>query len=178
MWKYGSMKDTSRVFNNLPSRDLVTWTTMLNGYAMHGHGEEALTHFEQMCQKDFEINNVTFVCLLSACSHAGLVDEGLCYFESMGSVYGLPATVEHNACMVGLLGHAGNLHEAEDIIKGMSCQPNETVWTALLCACRIHGDLELGECLVKQVLEREPGNAGGYVLLSNIYAAAGKWGSQ
>jgi pentatricopeptide repeat protein len=96
---------------------------MLNGYAMHGHGEEALTHFEQMCQKDFEINNVTFVCLLSARSRAGLVDEGLCYFESMGSVYGLPATVEHNSCMVGLLGRAGNLHEAEDIIKGMSCQP-------------------------------------------------------
>ncbi len=104
------------------------------------------------------------------------MDEGLCYFEPMGSVYGLPATVEYNACMVGLLGCAGNLHEAEDIIKGMSCQPNETVWTALLSACRIHGDLELGEHLVKQLLE--PGNAGGYVLLSNVYAAAGKWGSQ
>jgi hypothetical protein len=104
------------------------------------------------------------------------VDEGLCYFEPMGSVYGLPATVEYNACMVGLLGCAGNLHEAEDIIKGMSCQPNETVWTALLSVCRIHGDLELGEHLVKQLLE--PGNAGGYVLLSNVYAAAGKWGSQ
>jgi pentatricopeptide repeat protein len=155
--------------------DVVTWTAMLKGYAMHGLGKEALRHFEQMSQAGVEMDQVTLISLLSACTHAGLVDEGLCYFESMGSVYGVPATVEHYACIVDLLGRAGHLQEAEDFISTMSCEPAASVWVALLGACRIHHNMEMGERIAKQLVELDPGNVASYVLLSNIYAAAGKW---
>ncbi len=172
--KCGSMEDAWRVFNRMPSRDVVTWTAMLNGFSMHGHGGEAIAHFEQMCEECIEINNITFVCLLSACSHAGLVYEGLCYFDSMNLVYRICPTVEHYTCMVDILGRAGHLHEAEDMIKTMTGEPSIAVWMALLGASRIHGDAEVGERIAKRVLEIDPGNFAGYVLLSNIYAAAGK----
>jgi pentatricopeptide repeat protein len=118
---------------------------------------------------------VTFVSLLSACSHAGLVDEGVHYFGSMSSVYRISPTVEHCVCMVDLLGHAGRLQEAEDLINTISCEPNAAVWMALLSACRVHGNMEMGERIAKRVLELDPQSAAGYVLLSNIYAAADKW---
>jgi pentatricopeptide repeat protein len=173
--KCGSVEDALRVFNKMPRHDLISWNTMLGGYAMHGHGKEAVEHFEQMWDRSVEIDKVTFICLLSACNHAGLVEEGLQYFESMKSVYGISATVEHYACMVGLLGRAGHLAEAEDLIKVMHCEPNAPVWRALLGACRVHGNIEIGEHAAKKVIELDPGDAAGYVLLSNIYAAAGKW---
>ncbi|CAM6079031.1 unnamed protein product [Sphagnum tenellum] len=173
--KCGSLEDAWRVFNRMPIRDMVSWTAMLGGYAMHGRGKEALRHFEQMCEKGVEIDKITFVSLLSACSHGGLVDEGLHYFESMHLVYGIPATVEHYACMIDLLGRSGCLKEAEDLIKIMFCAPHAAVWMALLGACSMHGNVEMGEHVAKQVFELDPGNAAGYVLLSNIYASAGKW---
>jgi pentatricopeptide repeat protein len=173
--KCGSMEDASRAFNKLPSLNVVSWTAMLKGYAIHGHGKEALGHFERMCEEGVEVNGVTFVCLLSACSHVGLVDEGLHFFESMGSVYSIAAAVEHYSCMVDLLGRAGHLQKAEDIIKVMSCEQSIVVWKALVGACRIHGDVELGERISELVLKADPGNAASYVMLSNIFAAAGKW---
>ncbi|CAM6050493.1 unnamed protein product [Sphagnum compactum] len=173
--KCGSVEDALRVFNKMSRHDLISWNTMLGGYAMHGHGKEAVEHFEQMWDRSVEIDKVTFICLLSACNHAGLVEEGLQFFESMKSVYGISATVEHYACMVDLLGRAGRLVEAEDLIKVMHCEPNAPVWRALLGACRVHGNIEMGEHAAKKVIELDPGDAAGYVLLSNIYAAAGKW---
>ncbi|CAK9260361.1 unnamed protein product [Sphagnum jensenii] len=173
--KCGSVEYALRVFNKMPRHDLISWNTMLGGYAMHGHGKEAVEHFEQMWDRSVEIDKVTFICLLSACNHAGLVEEGLQFFESMKSVYGISATVEHYACMVDLLGRAGRLAEAEDLIKVMHCEPNAPVWRALLGACRVHGNVEIGEHAAQKVIELDPGDAAGYVLLSNIYAAAGKW---
>ncbi|CAK9875983.1 unnamed protein product [Sphagnum jensenii] len=173
--KCGSMREAWRVFDMMPLRDVVSWNALLSGFAMHGHGKEALGHFEQMCEAGVEIDGVTFVCLLSACSHAGLVYEGLCYFDSISLVYGIPAAVEHYTCMVDLLGLAGHLQAAEDMIKTMSCEPSAAVWRALLGTCRTHGDVEMGEHIAKRVIELEPENAAGYVLLSNTYAAAGKW---
>ncbi len=173
--KCGSMEDAQRVFNKMPIRNAVSWTAMLKGYAMHGQGKEALAHFKWMCEEGAEIDSVTFVCVLLACSHAGLVNEGLHAFDSMREVYRIPATVDHYACKVDLLGRAGHLDEAEDVIKTMPCEPNATVWMALLGACRIHGKVELGERIAKQLLELDPNMAVGYVMLSNIYAAAGKW---
>ncbi|CAK9204543.1 unnamed protein product, partial [Sphagnum troendelagicum] len=173
--KCGSIEDAWSVFNKMATRNVATWNAMLGGYAMHGHGKDALEHFEQMCLEGVEPDRVSFLVLLSACSHAGLLDEGLCYFESMGLVYSIPATLELYACMVDLLGRAGHLHEAEDLVKAMSCEPDIYVWVALLGACRVHGEVEMGERIAKQVLELNPGDAAGYVLLSNIYAAAGKW---
>ncbi len=173
--KCGSIEDAERVFNSMPKHDAVCWTAMLGGYAMHGHAKQALRHFKQMCDEGVEINNVTFVSLLSACSHAGLVDEGVHYFGSMSSVYHISPTVEHYVCMVDLLGRAGRLQEAEDLINTISCEPNAAVWMALLGACRVHGNVEMGERIAKRVLELDPQSAAGYVLLSNIYAAADKW---
>jgi pentatricopeptide repeat protein len=112
-----------------------------------------------MCEKDIEINDITFVSLLSACSHAGLVDEGLHYFDLMSSHFSISATVEHYACMVDLLGRAGHLQEAEHLIMTMSCEPNPAVWMALLGACKRHGNVEMGERVAKQTMQIGPGNA-------------------
>ncbi|KAH8962376.1 hypothetical protein BDL97_05G099200 [Sphagnum fallax] len=173
--KCGGIKDAERVFNRMATRDVVSWNAMLVGYAMHGHAKEALEHFESMCQEGIAIDKITFLALLSACNHAGLVDEGLCYFESMHSVYSVSATAEHYACMADLLGRAGHLNKAENLISTMSCKPCVSVWRALLGACRIHGNTEMGEHIAKRVVELDPENTAGYVLLSNIYASAGKW---
>jgi len=173
--KCGSMEEAWRVFNKMSSHDVVSWNALLRGFAMHGHGEETLQHFEQMCEEGVEPDDVTFLCLLSACSHAGLVQEGLRCYGSMSAVYKISAKLEHYTCMVDLLGRAGHLHEAEKMIKTMPCKPDAAAWKALLGACRIHGNTEMGERVAKQVLEVDPKNAAGYVLLSNIYAAAGRW---
>ncbi|CAM6051402.1 unnamed protein product, partial [Sphagnum compactum] len=174
--KCGSIEDAQRVFNRMVTPDVIAWTAMLRGHAMHGRGREAIQHFEQMGQDGVEIDDVTFIALLSACNHSGLVEEGLHCFESMGSVYSIPATVKHYACMVDLLGRAGHLQEAQDLIKsGPGSAEDAAVWRSLLGACRIHGDVELGEKIAIRVIELDPGNDAAYVLLSNIYAAAGKW---
>ncbi|CAM6078988.1 unnamed protein product [Sphagnum tenellum] len=174
--KCGSIEDAQRVFNRMVTPDVIAWTAMLRGHAMHGRGREAIQHFEQMGQDGVDIDDVTFIALLSACNHAGLVDEGLHCFESMGSVYSIPATLKHYACMVDLLGRAGHLQEAQDLIKsGPGSAEDAAVWRSLLGACRIHGDVEMGENIAIRVIELDPGNDAAYVLLSNIYAAAGKW---
>jgi len=141
--KCGSIEDAKGVFNRMPAHDVVSWTAMLGGYAMHGHAEEALGHFERMCEEGVDINNFTFVSLLSACSHAGLVDEGLHYFQSMGLVYCTSATVQHYACVVDLLARAGCLEEAEDLIEMMSGEPDAAMWMSLLGACRVHANVEM-----------------------------------
>jgi len=169
--KCGSMEDACRVFNSMRSHDVFSWNALLGGFAMHGQGKEALVHFERMCEEGVHPGDVTFVCLLSACSHAGFVDEGLHFYALMTTVYRIPAKLEHCTCMVDLLGRAGHLQEAENIIQGMPCKPDAAVWITLLGACRIHGNLEMGERVAKRVLELEPKNAAGYVMLSNLYAA-------
>ncbi len=171
--KCGSMEDAWSVFNKMPSRDVVTWTAILGGCAMHGHGKEALKHFEQMCEEGVQPDDVTFICLLSACSHAGLVGEGMHCYASMVKDYMISAKLEHYTCMVDLLGRAGHLQEAENMVMAMPCKPHVAVWMALLSACRIHGHVEMAERIAKQILELEPDNAAVYVLLSDIYAAGG-----
>ncbi|CAM6018447.1 unnamed protein product [Sphagnum balticum] len=171
--KCGSMEDAWSVFNKMPSRDVVTWTIILGGCAMHGHGKEALKHFEQMCEEGVQPNDITFICLLSACSHSGLVDEGMHCYASMVTDYMISAKLEHYTCMVDLLGRAGRLQEAENMIMAVPCKPHVAAWMALLGACRIRGNVEMAERVAKRILEMEPNNAAVYVLLSNIYAAAG-----
>jgi len=171
--KCGSIEDAWRVFNKMPSQDVVTRTGILGGCAMHGHGRETLKHFEWMCEEGVQPNDITFLCVLSACNHAGLVDEGMCLYASMVTDYMIPAKLEHYACMVDLLGHAGHLQEAENMVMAMHCKQQVAAWMALLGACRIHGNVGMAERVAKQILEMEPENAAAYVLLSNIYAAAG-----
>eukprot|EP01018_Ginkgo_biloba_P036700 Gb_40432 [translate_table: standard] len=173
--KCGSVETARRLFDLMSERDVVSWSAMIAGYGMHGYGEDALALFSQMQQAGMKPNSITFVSVLSACSHAGLVDEGWQYFDCMIKNYSIIPRVEHYACMVDLLGRAGCLDEAQEFIRKMPLQPGATVWGALLAACRIHCNIELGEHIAEHLFYLEPENAGCYVLLSNIYAAAGRW---
>eukprot|EP01018_Ginkgo_biloba_P037429 Gb_17093 [translate_table: standard] len=144
-------------------------------YGMHGHGDEACALFYQMQQTGIKPDHITFISILSACSHAGLVDEGWKFFHCMTQDYCIMPRGKHYACMVDLLGRAGHLDEAQDFIKGMPIKPDAGVWGALLGACRIHCNIELGEHVAEHLFDLEPENVGVFVLLSNIYAAAGRW---
>eukprot|EP01018_Ginkgo_biloba_P025296 Gb_38992 [translate_table: standard] len=160
---------------SLAMRNFVSWNAIILGYGMHGHGEDALALFPKMQQTGMKPDHVTFIGVLSACSHAGLVDEGWQYFDCMSREYGLKPKVEHYACLVDLLGRAGHLDEAYNFVKAMPLEPDAVVWGALLGACRIHGNTVLGEHVAEQLFELELENVGCYVLLSNIYAEAGRW---
>eukprot|EP01018_Ginkgo_biloba_P019405 Gb_07914 [translate_table: standard] len=173
--KCGTIDNALHAFDKAPERDVVLWNAMIAGYAQHGYGEEALQLFKQMQESGMKPDGITFVGVLSACRHTGLVDEGWLYFDSMSREYCITPRAEHYACMVDLLGRFGFLAEAENLINTMPFEPDAVVWGALLGACRIHLNLELAECAAEHLFELEPQNPGTYVLLSNIYAAAGKW---
>eukprot|EP01018_Ginkgo_biloba_P019039 Gb_39514 [translate_table: standard] len=173
--KCGTIDLACRVFDKMYERDVVSWSTIIAAYGMHGHGEDALALFSQMQQEGMTPNHITFISVLSACSHAGLVDEGWQCFDSMIQNYCITPSQEHYACMVDLLGRSGHLEEARNFIQKMPLEPDASVWGALLGACRIHCNIEIGEHVAERLIELEPGNAGHYVLLSNIYAKAGRW---
>eukprot|EP01018_Ginkgo_biloba_P040201 Gb_37572 [translate_table: standard] len=173
--KCGNMSDALNVFDKMLKRNVVSWTAMIGAYAQHGRAKEALQLFERMQAAGMKPNDVTFVCVLSACSHAGLVDEGLRCFDSMLIDHYITPRVEHYACVVDILGRAGCLSEAEDFINKMPFEPSALVWRTLLGACRIHCSVDLGKRAAENILELEPKNSSAYALLSNIYAAAGRW---
>ncbi|XP_057820344.1 pentatricopeptide repeat-containing protein At4g02750 [Cryptomeria japonica] len=174
--KCGIIEKACDVFDKMPQRNTVSWTSMIAAYAMHGRGIEALEFFEKMQLLGTKPDNVTFICVLAACCHAGLVDKGLEYFDCMKQAYNLNPSMEHYACMVDLLGRAGRLEEAHDFINKMPIKPDANVWGCLLGACRVHNNVELGETVANHLFQLDPDNAAPYVLLSNIYAAAGRWG--
>ncbi|XP_057852522.2 pentatricopeptide repeat-containing protein At4g02750 isoform X2 [Cryptomeria japonica] len=173
--KCGSIDEGRQMFDSMYERVLVSWNAMISGYAQHGFGNEALQLFEEMQQKGMKPNDVTFVGVLSACSRAGLVDEGLQYFISMDRDHGVPRRAEHYACIIDLLGRAGCLEEANKFVCKATCEPNSSMWGALLGASRIHGNIELGKLAAERLFELEPENPGRYMLLSNIYAAEHRW---
>jgi pentatricopeptide repeat protein len=173
--KGGNLQIARQLFDKMLKRDVISWSAMIAGYGMHGHGEDAIALFSQMEQTGVKPDHVTFTHVLCACSHAGLLDKGWQYFKSMKQYYSITPKVDHYACMVDLLGRAGCLGEAEEFIRNMPIEPNAGVWGALLGACRIHSNIGLGERVAEKLFELEPGDIGNYVLLSNIYAAAGKW---
>eukprot|EP01018_Ginkgo_biloba_P002768 Gb_08745 [translate_table: standard] len=173
--KCGNIVKAHNLFDKMDRRNVVSWNTMIAGYAMHGCGKEALELFEQMQNSGIKPNHVTFLCVLSACCHAGLVDEGWQYFECMSQYYHISPALEHYVCIVDLLGRAGRLEEAQDFINKMPIKPDATVWRCMLGACRIHNNIELGERVAELHFELDPKHAAPYVLLSNIYAATGRW---
>ncbi|XP_072977686.1 pentatricopeptide repeat-containing protein At4g14820 [Typha angustifolia] len=173
--KCGSLAHACKIFYEMPQRNVITWTSMITGFAMHGDGKSALALFDCMKREGVEPNGVTFISLLYACSHAGLVEEGRSLFRSMVQKYKLEPKQEHYGCMVDLLGRARLLQEAFQLIESMPFRPNVIVWGSLLGACRIDGDIEHGELAAKKILELDPDHDGAYVLLSNIYAKAGRW---
>ncbi|XP_076912069.1 pentatricopeptide repeat-containing protein At5g15300-like [Bidens hawaiensis] len=173
--KCGAMDVARRVFDEMPERTIVSWNSMIMGYGMHGHGEKALEMFLELEKSDLVPNDATFVCVLSACTHAGMVLEGWWYFDLMQRVYMIEPKAEHYGCMVDLLSRAGLMKDSEEIIKYTPLKTGPALWGALLSACRTHSSLELGEMVAKRLMELEPNNVGPYVLLSNIYASAERW---
>ncbi|XP_068647133.1 pentatricopeptide repeat-containing protein At3g12770-like [Aristolochia californica] len=175
--KCGDLATAMQLFNSRPvnERDVSSWNVMLSGYGMHGHGRESLDLFSRMQEEGVRPNHITFTCLLSACSHAGLVEEGRKLFDDMGKKLSVNPLVKHYVCMVDLLGRAGLLEEAYALIAEMPPEPNDEIWGALLGACRIHRNAELGEFAAKNLFQLEDKHTGYYVLLSNIYAASSKW---
>ncbi|XP_074563033.1 pentatricopeptide repeat-containing protein At3g26782, mitochondrial-like [Curcuma longa] len=171
--KRGSVSTASRIFERMQGRNLVTWSTMISGYGMHGKGKEALELFNHM-KGLLKPDHISFVSVLSACSHAGLVCEGWQCFNSMTTEFGLVPRAEHYACMVDLLGRAGKLEEARHFIEQMPIKPDCSVWGSLLGACRIHPDAQIAELAANSLFELNPENSGRYVLLSNIYTSLGK----
>ncbi|XP_020236898.1 putative pentatricopeptide repeat-containing protein At3g11460, mitochondrial [Cajanus cajan] len=165
----GNLTRAREVFDCLVEKSVVSWTAIIGGYGIHGRGEVAVELFDEMVESGVRPDETVFVTVLSACSHAGLTDKGLDYFEEMKMKYGLKPGPEHYSCVVDLLGRAGRLEEAMDLIKSMKVRPDGAVWGALLGACKIHKNVELAELAFKHVVELEPMNIGYYVLLSNIY---------
>lgn len=172
--KCGSVKVARNLFEQLKEKRVVSWNAIITGYAMHGHANEALDLFEEMKEKSLP-DHITFVGVLAACSHGGLLDEGWIFFESMVRDYHIVPTIQHYTCMVDLLGHCGRLDEAYNLIMQMRAMPDSGVWGALLNSCKIHGNVELGEVALEKLIELDPDDSGNYVILSNIYAQAGKW---
>lgn len=171
--KRGSLVDARKIFDRMKERNLVTWSTMISGYGMHGHGKDALQLFENM-KALLVPDHIVFVSVLSACSHAGLVDEGKRCFNSMASEFGLAPRTEHYACMVDILGRAGKLNEAREFIEKMPIKPDSSVWGSLLGACRMYPNAEIAELAANQLFKLDPQNSGRYVLLSNVYTSLGK----
>ncbi|KAJ7533579.1 hypothetical protein O6H91_13G055700 [Diphasiastrum complanatum] len=172
--KCGRMELALQVFNNMHEQTVVTWNAMIAGYSQQGLGKEALTLLKQMQREGTKPDEVTYASVLSACSHSGLVDEGCHVFDFMCKDHGVKPTVDHYACMVDLLGRAGHLADAEDLINKMPIQPDVVVWMTLLGAARNHGQVEIGKRAFDNVVRLEPENDAAYVLLSNIYAEAGR----
>ncbi|XP_008781334.2 pentatricopeptide repeat-containing protein At5g48910-like [Phoenix dactylifera] len=173
--KCGRVDLASEVFEKTASKEIFSWNAIIGGFAMHGHAREAIELFFRMEREKFRPDMITFVNVLSACSHGGLVKEGKRFFNLMKQEYGITPRAEHYGCMVDLLGRAGLFWEAEEMIHSMPMTPNAAVWGALLNACRIHGNAQLAEKVGNILLQLEPENSGRYALLSNIYAKAGRW---
>ena len=173
--KSGRMDRAFDLFRCLQTRDLVSYSAMIVGCGMHGKLSEAVGLFKEMSDAKIDPNAVTFVGLLSAYSHAGLIEEARVCFTSMSSKYRINPTVEHYTIMVDLLGRSGKLDEAFQLIMQMPMRPHASVWGALLLACRLHNNVELGEVVASKCFELEPEETGYYILLGNIYAQAKKW---
>ncbi|XP_058095166.1 putative pentatricopeptide repeat-containing protein At1g10330 [Magnolia sinica] len=165
-----------KVFREMTERGVCTWNAIISSLASNSRELEALDEFEKMRLEGMQPNGVTYVGLLTACARAGLVELGLEWFNSMSQDYGIVPTMEHYGCVVDLLGRAGLLEDAAEFIRKMPMEADATVWGALLGACKVHGNVELGGAAGQRLIELQPRHSGWYVVLSNMYAGAGRWG--
>ncbi|XP_073012803.1 pentatricopeptide repeat-containing protein At2g29760, chloroplastic-like [Typha latifolia] len=173
--KCGDVDAAARLFSEVLERDIVTWNSMIMAYAIHGYFKEALNLFEELKRIRIVPNDITFLGVLSACSHGGLVFEGRRHFEDMKTVFGVEPKAKHYACMIDLLGKVGLVEDAYELVRGMPKEPDEAGWGALLNACRMHGNVELGKLAGDKLLHLNPGDSGIYVLLSSMYATKCEW---
>jgi pentatricopeptide repeat protein len=173
--KCGNIRIARWIFDEMELHDMVSWTAIIMGYALHGHAHDAISLFEQMEKEGVKPNDGAFVAVLTACSHAGLVDEAWKYFNSMTQDFGIAPGLEHYAAIADLLGRAGRLEEAYKFISNMHIGPTGSVWSTLLAACRVRKNVELAEKVADKIFRVDPENIGAYILLSNIYSAARRW---
>ncbi|XP_011622156.2 putative pentatricopeptide repeat-containing protein At5g52630 [Amborella trichopoda] len=173
--KCGSIEMAQKVFNGMPSRNTVSWTAIIIGYAQNGHGNKTLGLFEEMQGLGIKPDHVTFIGVLSACRHSGLLEAGEKYFRDMERIHGIKARLEHYACMIDLLARKGCFTKASDLLKSMPYEPDPIIWGTLLGACRVHNNTQLAEEVAKRLLAIDPDCAGTHVLLANIYSAAERW---
>ncbi|KAL6345558.1 hypothetical protein AAG906_017285 [Vitis piasezkii] len=170
--KCGFIGAAREVFDQMNERNVATWNAILSGYASHGQAESAIELFSEMRESGARPDSITFLAVLHACAHSGLVENGKQYFDLMLKYYKIPPRVEHYGCMVDLLGRAGLLQEARELIKMMVVEPNVVVWGALLSACSIHGNIEIGEWAAHHMIKLNAMDGGSYVILANLYASA------
>ncbi|KMS97493.1 hypothetical protein BVRB_5g126590 [Beta vulgaris subsp. vulgaris] len=173
--KCGDMDLAKDVFDSMPEKSVVSWNSMIMGYGSHGLVDKSLEMFLEMEKRGQVPNHTTFVCVLAACAHSGKVLEGWWYFDVMQRVYKMEPKVEHYGCMVDLLGRAGLLKDTEELAEEMHMKGGSALWGALLSACHTHSNIQLGESVGQWLIEQEPEDVGAYLLLSNIYAAQGRW---
>lgn len=174
--KCGDMRSSSQVFREMVTKkDVISWNSMIVGYAKNGFAEDALRVFDEMNRTDVKPDEVTFLGVLTACSHAGMVPEGREIYDKMISRYGVRPRVDHCACMIDLFGRWGFLGEAEKFIDNMDFKPDSMIWATYLSSCRLHGDDARGQYAAQKLIELEPHSSSPYVLLSNIHAASGNW---
>lgn len=173
--KCGYLEKALHLFRRMTKKNQVSYSVIISGLALHGHGQEALKIFSQMLEEGLEPDNVVCVGALSACSHAGLVEDGLKFFDRMRFQHRIEPRIQHYGCMVDLMGRAGMLNEAVQLIKSMPVEPNDVVWRSLLSACKVHKNVELGEIAAKKLFNLHSQNASDYLTLSNMYAEAQRW---
>ncbi|TQE07665.1 hypothetical protein C1H46_006736 [Malus baccata] len=175
--KCGSLKVARMVFDRTSQKSLTSWNSMINSYALHGESDNAIGVFEDMiqCGADVRPDEVTFVGLFNACTHEGLVEKGISYFDLMTQGYGIEPQIEHYGCLIDLLGRAGRFEEAMEAVRGMKIEPDEVIWGSLLNGCKIYGRTDLAEIAVKKLIQLEPNNGAYGTMLANIYGQLGKW---
>lgn len=173
--KNGHLCSCENTFKGIVQRESCTWNAMISALACNGEEEKALHMFDKMPSEGITPNHITLVAVLTACSHAGLVDLGLQHFDSMVSKHGLTPLMKHCGCVVDLLGRAGLLHKAMDFIMQMPFEADESVWGALLGACKLHGNAKLGAYVAQKLISLEPWHGGQYMTLRNMYAQEERW---
>ncbi|PIN13214.1 hypothetical protein CDL12_14179 [Handroanthus impetiginosus] len=173
--KCGSLETARELFDCMGNPDVVSWSSLIVGYAQFGYGEEALNLFSRMKNQGIKPNQVTFVGALTACSHVGLVEEGMKLFEIMEREHDVVRTREHFSCVIDMLARAGRIQDAEVIINQMVIEPDIVMWKTLLAACKNHGNIEVGKRVAKNILKIDPSNSAAHVLLCGIYASAADW---
>ncbi|KAI3797531.1 hypothetical protein L1987_32789 [Smallanthus sonchifolius] len=175
--KCGQLEKSEKIFKKMTERDTISWNVMISGYGMHGDARSAKDTFRQMELSNVKPNELSFLALLSACNHAGLVKEGKSFFERMVDYYSLKPSLKHYTCMVDLLGRSGYLGEAENLVLSMpvGIDPDGGLWGALLSACKTHNNPEMGIRIAKRAIECDPKNDGYYVIISNLYDSIGMW---
>ncbi|KAG8661612.1 pentatricopeptide repeat-containing protein At1g18485 [Manihot esculenta] len=174
--KCGCIEESRSVFDGLRDKDVASWNAIIAAYGVHGKGKEAIKLFERMKKVGQMPDSFTFIGILTACCHAGLVEEGLKYFREKQNSHGIEPKLEHYACVIDMLGRARRLDDALRLVDEMPEQPDSGIWSSLLSSCRNFGDLEMGEKIAEKLLELEPNKVENYVLLSNLYAGSGRWG--